>query len=253
MTTINSQYSTSYSFGHQLLHQCLYPADIGSKLEIISGYWVSLPSNSCTINATGTIVASPQFESILDVKLKPLLAPKVQQTTRFCNGVPLYDESMHAHEVYVLPHCHFQMFEPASEAIYNCLNDRPLLFLGDSTTEYIFGPSFFAKFLNDTMWAEKREFEFHDHNNSHRIDAYYRFCGHSQMRHNHLGLESFLRNDFEFFTNVLDPQYFNNYNICITEVVLVCNFFIAENHFDIYILACVFGLHCYISQANKYV
>ena len=184
----------------------MYPPNFGPNLEITQGYWVQLATNSCQVHMNGNETTN--------------------ELTQFCDGYALYDDFMRGYTVYTLPHCYFQMFEPLSQRLYQCLNNRPLLFLGDSTLEKTIGVSLVKRLLNDKTWTENRKFKLiqniKNNDTDINIQLYFYYNGAYTLAKNHMGLTSFYPRNHTFFYDVLDPIYFKNDTLCVTEVIFVC-------------------------------
>lgn len=199
---------------------------IQTNLKITPGYWVQLPTNSCNIYEQ-TMDQQHNVSLLAHGAAESLIHSESDVIEQFCVGYPLYDESMKSFTVYTLPHCHFEIFQSSSERLYQCLKNRPLLFLGDSTMENTVGPSLIKYYLNDTTWTQSRRFSLIE-NITNNIEIYFHFDGAYKLSLNHMGLTSFNYQNYTFFNDTLDPLYFKNNQTCITEIVFVSVCFLSR-------------------------
>ena len=176
---------------------------------------MKLSTNSCNLfEKTPMSTISVNSETFFQISTNN----NIMQT--FCLGSPLYDDLMDAYTVYKLPNCYFEIFPAISNRLYQCLQNRSLLFLGDSTIEHTIGFSLIKYYLNYQKFKNYRIFNIND--SIHNIQIYYHYNGGYPVNTNHMGLASFSLKNNSFFKYKLDPIYFNNNKLCITEVVLVC-------------------------------
>lgn len=233
--TLHSNASSVVAIGETHDRQCLFPFDYGTNLEIISGYWINTLTNSCII-----------VDNINN------------KTFEYCSGLPLFDPNVQSYTVYRLPHCYFKIFEQLSQELFDCFNNRPILFLGDSSMQKTLGPSL-VKYYFNTSWDVDRIFNFKAENNNvnhnlndaydvnsddekmvsstaQNVDIYFHWDGSWKKGDNHKGLTSWFYDNYTFLNDTLDPRYFKNDKICIAEVVLESIFHditYMDNHKDV--------------------
>ena len=139
-----------------------------------SGFWVNLSSNSC-LNADG--------ESA-------------------CKGDDLwslYDFNIDQYSVFRMnEHCVYRIYKPLDIDLLRCLSNRNVLFLGDSTMEYMVYYSLILDLLNTTSLFEdhehiEREFEISNQQflGKYNISVHFRWASGWPSIHNNHGTETF--------------------------------------------------------------